>query len=157
MKHLGYFLCLVLLLTGCTVNHPAEEPSIATQPATEFQEDEEPTVLSHEIAMLEGYVVVDEGDVRHNAGNWMKFLDACNAGEHAAVSVVSFTLGESGYTYIKYDLTFDGSMYAVEYVMDGELVRETATDLVYSTGVLESSEEPYDSYEQYALNNSNGI
>ena len=156
MKRVCCFLCMLLLLTGCAANQPVSEPPTTAQPATEYiptQATEAQAILSHEIAMLEGYVVMDGGDVRHNAGSWVNFLNTCAAGEHASVSVVSFTLEADGYTYVKYDLTFDGSMYAVEYVRDGVLLKETAAELVYSTGRLESSDEPYDAYEQYSLNN----
>ena len=157
-------LCLVLLLAGC--GRQEVEPTLpettasVTEAATDkvateaapTEQNQLPVVLSHEIAMLEGYVVMDEGDVRHNAGNWTKFLDACGAGESASVTVVSFSLEEAGYAYVKYDLTFDGSKYIVEYEQDGKLLQVSAPELTYSTGRLESSEEPYDSYEQYAIN-----
>lgn len=155
MKRVCCFLCLLLLLTGCAANQPVSEPPTTAQPATEdipVRATEEQTILSHEIAMLEGYVVMDEGDVRHNAGSWVNFLNACAAGEQASVSVVSFNFEADGYTYVKYDLTFDGSMYAVEYVRDGNLLKETADELVHTAVRLEKPEGPYDAYEQYSLN-----
>ena len=155
MKKILIFLCLLLLLTGCRNEDIVPTVSGSVEHVTESASTEQPqtsVILSHELAMLEGYVVMDEGDVRHNAGNWVKFLDACEAGDHASVTVVSFVLKDAGYTYTKYDLTFDGSIYTVVYEKDGELFRESAPELVYGTGRLEESREPYDSYEQYALN-----
>lgn len=142
MKKIIALLCMLLLLSGCGTD-PSETTAMQTEPET---------VLSHEIAMLEGYVVMDEGDVRHNAGNWLTFLDECGAGNSASITVVSFVLEESGYTYVKYDLSFDGSTYTVEYIMDGEKVRDSSPELVYLTGRLEPAMEPYDSYECYCLN-----
>lgn len=153
MKRLCWLLCMILLLTGCAVKREAVSDVTERIPVTEQpQETQLQVILSHEIAMLEGYVVIDEGDVRHNAGNWVKFLDACVAGENAAVTVVSFTLEEGGYTHVKYDLTFDGTVYSVEYEKDGVLNRESAPELVRTTGLLEAGSEPYDSFEQYTLN-----
>ena len=48
---------------------------------------------------------MDEGDVRHNVGNWVNFLKSCEDGEQAAVTVVQFLPGEAGYNYVKYDAT----------------------------------------------------
>lgn len=153
MKRLCWLLCLILLLTGCAVKEAEVSAVTELIPVTEqLQETQPQVILSHEIAMLEGYVVIDEGDVRHNAGNWVEFLDACEAGENAAVTVVSFTLEEGGYTHVKYDLTFDGSVYTLEYVKNGVLNRESATELVRTAGLMEADSEPYDSFEQYALN-----
>ena len=153
MKRLCLLLGLILLLTGCAVKEAEVTAVTEPIPVTEQPQETQPQViLSHEIAMLEGYVVIDEGDVRHNAGNWVKFLDACVAGENAAVTVVSFTLEEGGYTHVKYDLTFDGTVYSVEYEKDGVLNRESAPELVRTTGLLEAGSEPYDSFEQYTLN-----
>ena len=153
MKRLCWFLCLILLLTGCAVKDA--EISVATEPVTvpvQPQETQPQFVLSHEIAMLEGYVVMDEGDVRHNAGNWVKFLDACEKGETASVTVVSFFLEETGYSYVKYDLSFDGSTYTLKYEQNGELFQVSAQELTYKSGRLESSGDVYDSFEQYSLN-----
>lgn len=151
MKRLCCILCLLVLMTGCGTNQPPLATESVTIPVQTEQTQPE-TILSHELAMLEGYVVMDEGDVRHNTNIWVKFLDACEAGNAASVTVVSFFLADSGYDYVKYDLTFDGSIYTVEYEKNGEAIREAASELVYSTGMLEPSDEPYDSFEQYALN-----
>lgn len=155
MKKTMVLLCLIFLLAGCGTENVEPTLPVTTVPITEAvatEQTQPPVILSHEIAMLEGYVVMDSGDVRHNAGSWVKFLNACEAGETASVTVVSFIPGDAGYTYSKYDLTFDGSVYTVEFEKDGELFRVSAPELVYSTGRLEGSQEPYDSYEQYALN-----
>lgn len=152
MKKFVILLCLLLLLCGCTVSD-ADPTVIADADSLIVPEQTQPKmILSHELAMLEGYVVLDEGDVRHNAGNWLHFLKECEAGNTAAVTVVSFTLEESGYKYVRYDLSYNGNTYTVEYEKNGEVVCDSASELVYSTGKLEPSMEPYDSYECYCLN-----
>ena len=150
MKWIAMLVCL-MLLAGCAGAAEETTAPTETEPAETVMEIPE-TVLSHEIAMLEGYVVMDEGDVRHNAGNWLAFLEESEAGNPAAVTVVDFTLEESGYTYVKYDLSFDGSMYAVEYEKDGETFIDSASQLDHAREDLEDTAEPYDSYEQYSLN-----
>jgi len=138
-------------MAGCGMNEAPLSTESVTEPETTEQTQPE-MILSHEIAMLEGYVVMDEGDVRHNTDIWVKFLDTSEAGNAASVTVVSFFLKDTGYDYIKYDLNFDGNVYTVEYERNGAVVRESAHELVYSTGALDPSNEPYDSFEQYALN-----
>ncbi|MBR4290287.1 MAG: hypothetical protein IKT52_06585 [Oscillospiraceae bacterium] len=142
MERIIVLLCILLLLAGCGAN-VSESTTLMKKPET---------VLSHEMAMLEGYVVMDEGDVRHNAGNWFSFLKACEAGDPATVTVVAFTLEENRYTYVKYDLSFDGKNYQVEYENDGKIMKDSASELVYSSGKLDASAEPYRAYERYCLN-----
>ena len=154
MKWIAMFVCL-MLLSGCAGDVEETTAPTETGPSETVMEIPETVpemVLSHEIAMLEGYVVMDEGDVRHNAGSWRAFLEECEIGKPAAITVVDFTLEESGYTYVKYDLSFDGSMYAVEYEKDGEVVTDSAFRLDYAIGKLDDTAEPYDSYEQYSIN-----
>lgn len=142
MKKIIALLCMLLLLSSCGTD-PSETATMQTEPET---------VLSHEMAMLEGYVVMDEGDVRHNAGSWVSFLKACEEGLPAAVTVVAFTSEESGYAYVKYDLSFDGKTYFVEYENNGERIKDSASELVYSSGNMDASAAPYRSYERYCLN-----
>ena len=152
MKWITMFVCL-MLLAGCAGE--VEETTVPAETAEivmEIPETEPEMILSQEMAMLEGYVVMDEGDVRHNAGNWMAFLEECDSGKPAAVTVVDFAMGGSGYSYVRYDLSFDGNTYTVECEKDGEVVADSAAQLDYTAGKLDDTVEPYDSYEQYSLN-----
>lgn len=108
--------------------------------------------ISQEMAMLEGYVVMQDGDVHHNVAAWMTFLEQCEAGGTATVTVVQFTQGETGSDYIRYDLSFDGDDYAVSFEKDGKTITETSQVLIIDTGLCDDTLEPYDSYVQYSLN-----
>ena len=155
MKRLCCILCLLMLMTGCGANGAEQVTPLSTESVpvpVQTEKTQQETILSHELAMLEGYVVMDEGDVRHNTDVWVNFLDTCEAGNATSVTVVSFFLEDAGYDYVKYVLNFDGSIYTVDYERNGELLQESAPELTYSTGLLDSSNEPYDSYERYALN-----
>lgn len=155
MKGIVALLFAMLLLTGCGSNEGKISETVVTEPmptAEETQEVWQQEFLSHELAMIQGYVVMDEGDVRHNAGNWVNFLKTCENGEQAAVTVVQFQLEETGYTYVEYDLSFDGETYSVEYVKDGTLISDSASELVYTAGKADDTMEPYDSFERYCLN-----
>lgn len=155
MKKIIVLLLVMLLLTSCGSSEGNIPETVATEPmptAGETQDVQLQEFLSHELAMIQGYVVMDEGDVRHNVGNWVNFLKSCKDGEQAAVTVVQFLPGEAGYNYVKYDVSFDGETYLAEYVKDGISISETASELVYTAGKVDDSVEPYDSYERYCLN-----
>ena len=151
MKTLAVLLCTVWLMTGCTkatpvmTTAPAETEVPATVPAgTEMEYP-----LSQEMAMLEGYVVMQDGDVRHNAGSWFGFLEKSRAGEPCTVTIVQFA---SGSEYVRYDISFDGNVYAASFDKDGKMTTEASQVLVMENGLCQDTEEPYDSYEAYLLN-----
>ena len=151
MKKLVVLSCVVLLLTACAkespvmTNAPVETEVAITVPA----ETEMVYPLSQEMAMLEGYVVMQDGDVRHNADSWFGFLEKCRAGERRAVTVVQF---ESGSEYVRYDVSFDGSDYIVSFEKDGQVVTEASQVLIIENGLCHDTAEPYDTYEAYLLN-----
>ena len=151
MKKLVVLLCVVLLLTACAKEPPVMTtiPAETEVPATVPFETEMVYPLSQEMAMLEGYVVMQDGDVRHNAGSWFGFLEKCRAGESCAVTVVQF---ESGSEYVRYDVSFDGNDYTVSFEEDGRVVTETSPVLVVENGLCHDTAEPYDSYDAYLLN-----
>ena len=153
MKWLMILMC-VILLAGCAAEADVPAAPTETEPTVsveEIPETQMPEIISQEMAMLEGYVVLEEGDVRHNAGSWVKFLEACEAGQTACVTLVWFEQGEAGYTHVRYDLIFDGSSYAVGYEKDGMSFQAFADELVYASGKLEAGMEPYDSFESWSL------
>ena len=152
MKKIAVFLCIAFLLTSCGSVSTPPVTSVESPSLTESVQAPSDTELSHELAMLKGYVVMDEGDVRHNAGVWSSFLNDIKSGKSSTVTVVAFTQDDSGYNYIKYDLIFDGSLYTVSYNRNGEMISDSAAELVYQSGELDSTMEPYDMYERYCLN-----
>lgn len=151
MKKLAVILCAVLLLTACAKEPLAMTtvPAETEMPVTVPSETEMEYPLSQEMAMLEGYVVMQDGDVRHNAGSWFDFLEKSRAGEPCEVTVVQFAFESE---YVRYDVTFDNNTYSVSFEKDGQLVTETSQVLVIDDGLCQDMEEPYDSYEAYLLN-----
>ena len=132
-----------------TFYYPAEMTDGFFRWLTQDTEDiREQPAYSQEQAMLEGFVVMQDGDVRHNAGQWSAFLASCEEGKPAQVTVAQYTMGDSA---CYYDVTFDGSTYTVAFERDGQHITETAQALVRETGSWEKTGEPYDSYEAYRL------
>ena len=152
MKKIVSLLCFAFLMTSCGLDTIPPVPTSESRAQTEPEETSSEMTLSHEIAMLEGYVVMDEGDVRHNAGVWSSFLDDIKSEKSSAVTVVAFSQDDSGYSYVKYAVSFDGALYTVFYNRNGEAISDSATELVYQSGELDSTMEPYDMYERYCLN-----
>ena len=148
MKHILMLLCLTVLLTACA-REDASEATMSVGSEAHASMESAPVMLSQESAMLEGFVVMQDGDVRHNAGSWFDFLEKCRAGESCAVTVVQFC---SGADYVRCDLAFDGNDYTVFLEKDGQLTIETSQVLDFENGLFHDTEEPYDSYEAYLLN-----
>ena len=156
MKKWILLFCMALLLSGCRTGR--EEGDLASMEETmpfatesvvsEPTEATAPEFLSQEIAMLEGYVVIQDGDVRHNAGSRFAFLDACQAGSSGSVILVQFA--DPG--YVRYDLRYDGSDYILTFEKDGRTVTERSQVLVMESGLWKETQEPYDRYDAYLLN-----
>ena len=150
-------LLLGLVLAGCgeapaKTAVPAETRTV-TETATVPEVQTEPELFySQEMAMIDGCIVMQDGDVRHNAGSWFAFLESCQAGETSEVTVAQYTMGAAGSDCVIYDLTFDGNDYTVSFEKDGQMVTEASQVLVMDTGLCDATMEPYDSYEQYSLN-----
>lgn len=150
MKKMIVLLGVILFLTACakepqtmtTIPAETELPVSTAEPEAEYP-------LSQEMALLEGYVVMQDGDVRHNAGSWFDFLEKCRAGENCAVTVVQF---ESDSECTRYDVGFDGNDYMVSFEKDGQVVMEVSQVLVIENGLCHDTAEPYDLYEAYLLN-----
>lgn len=152
MKQIILLLCTALLLTGCSEKPAMTTVPIETVTVTEAEavyETGPERILSQEMAMLEGYVVMQDGDVRHNAGSWMAFRDCCSAGESCAVTVVQF---HTAADYVRYDVSFDGSDYTVTFEKDDQQLTETAQMIFVERGTYDKTMEPYDCYEAYLLN-----
>lgn len=159
MKKTVFLLCLFLLLTGCG-KEPAAVPveTVATEMVTVPQtepvtspEMEPVQVYSQEMAMLEGFVVMQDGDVRHNAGSWFAFLDQSLAGEVSEVTIIQFTQEVNFSSQIRYDVSFDGGAYFVTFERGGKTVTKSDWTLMHEKGTYDSTMEPFDCYEAYSL------
>lgn len=152
MKKLGFLFAMLFafLLAGCS---PAEvlTPTVATfttePPATEetFPELE---WISQEQAMLEGYVVIQYGDVRHNQKAWMDFLDACDRGEAGSVQLVRYW---NDGTHTMYTVSFDGSEFTALIRIGNVGTTLRFTDYLWESGELGKEDEPYDRYLRCSL------
>ena len=150
MKRLLVLLCILFTFTGCTghdIDHVStEKPAEETAPALSVP------VYSQEQAMIEGFLVMQLGDVRYNQQNWFDCLEKAHAGEQTQLNVIHFFDKGSGWGQILYELSFDGVNYTVCYQQNGETVTETASALMEESGVLDETAEPYDAFHRFSLN-----
>ena len=153
-KRMYLILCVLACIVLAACGSIASENNAETETVSGTENIEEVfsthPEYSQEQAMLEGFVVMQDGDVRHNAGAWFDFLASCGEGKPAHVTVAQYTTGDSGACY--YDVTFDGSAYTAAFEQDGRYTAETAEVLVRENGSCDDTMEPYDSYEAYLLN-----
>lgn len=160
MKHKSCILILLifLLLVGCSPA-PAESPSAEeTAPETTEAVPQYPA-LSQEQAMIEGYVVMVDGDVRHNQHNFITFEETARQGIPVSVKLAHYNQGENGTECILYDLAFDGTNYLL--TTGGETY--SFSDLSSGTFIhkkpkeLSPYPEPYNAAEIYRLFNDDNL
>ena len=84
---------------------------------------------SHEQAMLDGCVVIEDFDVRYNQDSWQNFVELTEAGVETAVTVVHYTEEKSETTYIRYGVIFDGTIYTLKITAGEQQLTHTFTGL----------------------------
>jgi len=101
--------------------------------------------------MLDGCVVMRNGDVRQNQDSWQNFIELTEAGIEASVTVVHYTEEKSDTTYIRYGVIFDGSIYTLKITAGEQQLIYTFTGLEMTAGEITQSQEPHDRYIRYTL------
>lgn len=119
-------------------------------PAGQGQQDTA-AFLSQEQAMLNGYVVMQDGDARHNQGSWAAFAKRVAEGESASVTVVQYTSQKNGFSYIRYDLSFDGEIYSLNITTEDRQLSCSFTGLKETSGKLTGQADGYDRFIRYTL------
>ena len=108
-----------------------------------------------EQAMLDGCVVLRDGDVSHNQEVWQAFLNAVNAGQEAYVRTAEYHYYPeiSQATHYVYDIHFNGRFYTVEGMLNGEKFRKEYQYMLTFLGQASNESHDYDSYIRYVLSN----
>lgn len=153
---------LAVLLTGCTnaennmgETRPAETVRETTPQMTESQAQSAlpDDWYSQEQAMLAGFVVIQDGDVRHNQTRWMQYMTAVENKEPAAVTLMRYQRTEEGSSQIRLDLTFDGERHHLIRRENGEVTEKTYGQLLKQQSLLDDGWAPYDSVIRFLLAN----
>lgn len=117
--------------------------------------EELPEKYGAEQAMIDGCVVLRDGDVSHNQEIWQEFLNTVNAGQQAYVRTAEYHYYPelSQVTQYVYDIRFDGNVYSVEGILNGEKFRKEYQYLLTFLGQASNESHDYDSYIRYVLSN----
>ena len=161
-KKAAFVLLFLALLTGCQKTEQTETtaPQIETTYATEATETVATAPvpvqkwISQEQAMLEGFVVIQDGDVRHNQNRWQLYMETVERKEPASITVIHFLRTDAGWEQIRYDISFDGNVHHLTCTEKGEKTEKTYTQLLKQQISLDESREPYDSAIRYLLANN---
>ncbi len=109
--------------------------------------EELPLNYSVEAAIIDNVVVFLDGDLRENQAVWDAFLADVQSGSQATVRLMHRS-GASGNSDV-YDLTYTGSGYTLDMLVEGALYQERYSYLRHFTGEIQG--EDYDAYDYYAL------
>lgn len=161
-KKLTAILLLLIMLAGCQKTEQTETTAPIVETTACIEETEEtptkPTFvqpwISQEQAMLSGFVVVQDGDVRENQNRWQAYMEATEKKEPVSITVMHYRRTEVGFAQTRYDLAYDGSLYHLTIMENGEKKGKSYAQLLKQQEPLDESWEPYDSVIRYVLRDS---
>lgn len=152
-------ICLAALLIGCAhsevpATQTSEAPLLAENTVAAVTEPIAISLPSQEQAMIEGYVVMQDGDVHHNQHIWDAFWENV-VNSPASVKLAHFTFQESRSTCTVYDLHYTGTDYQLTITDDSGSRTETFLYALKVTGgSLDENQKPYNRWIQYYLTNT---
>lgn len=109
-----------------------------------------PEKYSAEQAMLDGCFVQTDGVARENKELFHQFATVTQAGVPSFIRIVDWHYGDNAH-YVAYDLEFDGTLYTITWLVDGQRYSREFPYLRHITGENENPDEGYDTYEHYVL------
>jgi len=107
-----------------------------------------PERYSGEQAMIDGCFVQTDGVARENKELFRKFAEDSYAGEPSSIRVVDWHYGDDPH-YEAYDLNFDGMLYTITWIDNGQRHSRQFPYLRHFVG--EQEDAAYDTYEHYVL------
>lgn len=145
--------------TICTERKPSEGERLnvyaefslpSDTPAGPIPLDELPQLYSGEQAMLDGCLVLRDGDAAHNLDVFKTFAEQCQRGIPGFIRIVDWHYDENS-SYVAKDLAFDGQVYTLRWFENQEEITRKFRYLKHFKGVSETEERFYDAYERYVL------
>lgn len=109
-----------------------------------------PEKYGAEQAMLDGCFVQSDGVARENKELFRKFAEDSYAGEPAFIRIVNWYYGDDPH-YDAFDLEYDGTLYTISWIDDGQRRTREFPYLAHYTGEKEQENMAYDAYEHYVL------
>lgn len=118
--------------------------------------EELPEVYGAEQAMIDGCLVLRDGEAMENIESFREFAARCNRGEAGFFRIVNWYYGDNPH-YTVFDLNYDGHTYTISWLEDGRRQSADFRYLKHFTGEKEQENMAYDAYEYYVLVNDNDV
>ena len=115
-----------------------------------------PEKYGAEQAMIDGCFVQTDGVARENKELFHQFAVVTQQGVPSSIRIVNWYYGDNPH-YDAYDLDYDGSVYAISWLADGQRNSRQFRYLKHFTGGKERDNMAYDSYEHYILLNDDTV
>ena len=109
-----------------------------------------PEKYSAEQAMIDGCFVQADGVARENQELFHQFAEQTYDGEPAFIRIVNWYYGENPH-YDAFDLEYDGNLYTISWLEDGQRRSREFPYLAHYEGEAEQENMAYDFYEHYVL------
>lgn len=109
-----------------------------------------PEMYGAEQAMIDGCFVQTDGVARDNKELFHRFAEATYAGEAAFIRIINWYYGDNRH-YDAFDLEYDGSLYTISWLEDGQRRSREFPYLAHYSGEKEQENVAYDTYEHYVL------
>ena len=109
-----------------------------------------PEKYSGEQAILDGCFVQTDGIARENKELFHRFAETTYAGEPAFIRIVNWYYGDDPH-YDAFDLSYDGKLYTISWIADGQRRTREFPYLAHYIGEKEQENMAYDAYEHYVL------
>ena len=106
--------------------------------------------------MIDGCFVQTDGVARENKEKFHQFAVVTQGGVPSFIRIVNWHYGDDPH-YTAYDLEYDGSMYTITWLEDGQRYSRQYKYLKYFTGEKERENMAYDGYEHYVLVNDDQV
>lgn len=118
--------------------------------------EELPEKYSGEQAMIDGCFVQTDGVARENKEMFHQFAVVTQGGVPSFIRIVDWHYGDNPH-YTAFDLEYDGSMYTISWLEDGQRYSRQYKYLKHFTGEKERENMAYDAYEHYVLVNDDSV
>ena len=118
--------------------------------------EELPEKYSGEQAIIDGCFVQSDGIARENKEMVHQFAVVTQQGVPSFIRIVDWYYGDNSH-YTAYDLEYDGSMYTITWLEDGQRYSRQYKYLKHFTGEKERDNMAYDAYEHYVLVNDDQV
>lgn len=115
-----------------------------------------PEKYSAEQAMLDGCFVQADGIARENKELFHQFAVVTQKRVPSSIRIVNWYYGVDPH-YDAFDLSYDGSLYTISWIADGQHHSRQFRYLMHFAGEKERNNMAYDRYEHYVLLNDNTI